>query len=108
MALTVHRAGCITLMDHPSEEFGLHEGRETQIGDRVRFAASDVFLPEIGAGSPISTGVTELEGTVIEFSDSGAKKRAYAVVEVVTRQMMVVPVRKLQSVANPPQGEATN
>lgn len=68
----------------------------TQIGDRVRFAVADVFLPGTGPGFPEPP---ELDGTVVEFSDSGDRKRAFALVEVVKRQLMVVPVEKLQKMA---------
>jgi len=70
--------------------------RETQVGDRVRFAAADIFLSGPGGLNPLDAA--ELEGTVVEFSDSGSRTRAYAVVEVVRTQMMVVPVEKLASV----------
>jgi hypothetical protein len=38
---------------------------------------------------------TEIEGTIVDFSDSGLKLRAFAVVEVVNGRTMVVPVEKL-------------
>jgi len=38
----------------------------------------------------------DLEGTVIEFSDSGAEAQVFAVVEVVRKQRMIVPVSELQ------------
>lgn len=78
-----------------------------KIGDRVRFALADIFLPgpELG-GSPASE-MTELDGTLIEFSDSGSKTKAFAVVEVVRKQMIVVPVEKLECVAGPEHGAAT-
>ncbi|HWC95650.1 MAG TPA: hypothetical protein VG456_02840 [Candidatus Sulfopaludibacter sp.] len=83
---------------HLNRHTQMNDSRETQIGDHVRFAAADVFLPGPGGGSSISGDAAELDGTVIEFSDSGSKPRAFAVVEVVRRQMMVVPVDKLQSI----------
>jgi hypothetical protein len=76
--------------------------RVTQIGDHVRFAAVDVFLPGTGAGAAPDS--EELDGTVVEFSDSGDRKRAFALVEVVRRQLMVVPVEKLHRVAGPSGG----
>jgi hypothetical protein len=39
---------------------------------------------------------SEVEGTIIDFSDSGSKPRAFAVVEVVSRQTMVIPVERLK------------
>ncbi len=37
----------------------------------------------------------ELEGTIAGFSDSGTTPQAFAVVDVVSRRMVVVPVEKL-------------
>jgi len=64
-----------------------------QVGDRVSFRFSDVFLaaPE----EPLSPD-HEMEGTVIDFSDSGNEPRWFAVVEVVRRQTFVVPVSELR------------
>lgn len=45
------------------------------------------------------------EGTIIDFSDSGKRARAYAVVEVVRRLSFVVPVEKLEAVSIPGEGE---
>lgn len=43
----------------------------------------------------------ELEGTIVGFSDSGATARAYAVVEVVRKLSLVVPVNELTLVYGP-------
>lgn len=91
--------GLFAQMNNPA---GLPDSGETQIGDRVRFAVADVFLP--GPGSAVLHDETELDGTVVEFSDSGARTRAYAVIEVIRKQMMVVPVEKLTRMANSPDG----
>ncbi len=75
-------------------------GHPTREGDRVRFRLADVFLPsaeEVLALSP----ATELEGVVVDFSDSGAESRVFAVVDVTRRQKIVIPVAKLQVVASP-------
>ena len=40
----------------------------------------------------------EVEGTVIGFSDSGLESRVYAVVEVIKRREVVVPIHKLRVV----------
>jgi hypothetical protein len=93
------------MKDPRGEEFGLPERRETRIGDRVRFAAVDVFLPGPGGASLIPEA-TEFDGMVVEFSDSGPRTRAFAVVEVVRKQMMVVPVGKLERIASPAGDEA--
>src|ERR1700680_1656805 len=71
---------------------------ETRIGDRVRFHPSSVFLtpPE----EPIvSASDADLEGTVVACSDSGSKSQVFAVVEVVRKQAVVVPVSELQIVS---------
>ena len=64
----------------------------------MRFQISDVFLPGpeelLTAPSPQS----ELEGTVVDFSDSGGTPRFFALVEVVSRRTLVVPVKKLERV----------
>jgi hypothetical protein len=73
-------------------------GHPTREGDRVRFRMADVFLPsaeEVLALSP----ATELEGVVIDLSDSGTESRVFAIVDVIRRQNVVVPVEKLQFVA---------
>lgn len=65
----------------------------------MRFRVADVFLPsaeELLALSPTA----ELEGVVIDFSDSGSTSRVFAVVDVIRRQNVVVPVAKLEVVAN--------
>jgi hypothetical protein len=41
-----------------------------------------------------------VEGTVVEFSDSGSRARYFAVVEVVTTRRVVVPVEKLSPAAD--------
>ena len=65
------------------------------------FRVSDVFLPNAEELlSPLSPD-GKVEGTIIDFSDSGSKPRAFAVVEVVSRQTMVVPVERLKLVLPP-------
>ena len=58
-----------------------------------------MFLP----GSPELFGPlapnAELEGTVVDFSDSGDRRRAFAVVEVIRKQMVVVATEKLQLIS---------
>jgi hypothetical protein len=65
------------------------------VGDKVRFRLADVFLPSPGAALPIAEEEAELEGTIIDFSDSGQKPHYFAVVEVVLTQSLIVPVAKL-------------
>jgi len=67
----------------------------TQVGDKVRFSLCDVFLPSLETVLAPLPGETVLEGTIVDFSDSGSKPRVFAVVEVVRTQTVVVPVEKL-------------
>jgi len=39
-----------------------------------------------------------MEGTIVDFSDSGLQLRVFAVIEVCGEQTVVVPVRKLRLV----------
>lgn len=67
----------------------------TEPGDRVRFRIEDVFLPNAeGVFAPLPAD-TEVEGTILSFSDSGPRLQAFAVVEVVQRQTLIVPVERL-------------
>ena len=77
------------------------------MGDKVRFSLSDVFLPSQETVLAPLPGETELEGTVVDFSDSGAKPRVFAMVDVVRKQTVVVPVDKLEIILPPgPTGSA--
>ena len=73
-------------------------GRTTEKGDRVKFAKGSIFLPDPEEIQFFPSGSDELEGTIIDFSDSGVQSKAYAVVEVVRRLSLVVPVDELQKV----------
>jgi hypothetical protein len=64
----------------------------------VRFRISDVFLPSPEGLLLVPSSGEELEGTVVDFSDSGQKARFFALVDVVRRQTVVVPVEKLERV----------
>jgi len=68
------------------------------VGDLVRFRMSDVFLPSPESVIAALLGEEEFEGVIIGFSDSGSKSRVFAVVDVVRRQSVVVPLEKLQMV----------
>jgi hypothetical protein len=59
---------------------------------------SDVFLPVPEDVLPAMVITDEVEGTVIGFSDSGIVLQAFAVIEVVRRQEVIVPVDKLRVV----------
>ena len=43
---------------------------------------------------------SEVEGTIVDFSDSGPKQRAFAVIEVVKKHTVIVPVSGLEVVEN--------
>jgi hypothetical protein len=65
-------------------------------GDRVSFRIADVFLPE---PEQVLSGLTigaRVEGTILEFSDSGNSPLTYAVVEIVQAQKVLVPVDVLR------------
>lgn len=70
-----------------------------QIGDRVRFRKADVFLPAPDAVLAVLPEELELEGTVTDFSDSGSTERAFAVVNVVRKQAIIVPLDKVQVIS---------
>ena len=75
------------------------EGRwQTREGDKVRFLVSDVFLPGPEEVLEALARDAHLEGTVVGFSDSGSERRVFAVVEVIRRQTVVVPVDRLREV----------
>lgn len=65
-------------------------------GDTVRFQVADIVLPAADDLSKALTSADELEGTVVNFSDSGLRPRVFAVVDVIARRSFVVPVEKLQ------------
>ena len=67
----------------------------TEKGDRVSFLTSDVFLPDLDELCAPWNHEAEVEGTVIDFSDSGEASRVFAVVEVLQKQTVVVPIAKL-------------
>ena len=71
------------------------------MGDQVRFAAASAFLPSRDEVLTFAPGVDELEGTIVGFSDSGLQRNAYAIVEVVRRLSLVVPVEQLHCVSAP-------
>jgi hypothetical protein len=65
----------------------------------VRFRIADVFLPGTSSQFSPNEGETELEGTIIAFSDSGSTARFFAVIEVVKTQSLIVPVEKVEVVS---------
>ena len=62
-----------------------------KVGDKVRFPVAGVFLANPVSVFPAVPGDSELEGTIIDFSDSGPKSRYFAVIEVVRTQSLIVP-----------------
>jgi hypothetical protein len=75
---------------------GLTREAPTQKGIKVRFLLSDVFLPTVDELRALLGTEKELEGTVIEFSDSGSRRNVFAIVEVLHRETLVVPTEKLR------------
>jgi hypothetical protein len=71
----------------------------TDIGSRVRFPTDSVFLPNQEEALGFASGNDEIEGIITGFSDSGVQLRAYAVVEVVRKLSLVVPVHDLRLVS---------
>ena len=59
---------------------------------------SDAFLPSAEELVVLAMPGEKVEGIVIEFSDSGSKPDYFAVVDVVRRRTVVVPVEKLEVV----------
>lgn len=62
----------------------------------MQFRIADVFLPGPEELLTAPSAQSECEGTVVDFSDSGATPRFFALVEVVTRRTLVIPVEKLK------------
>lgn len=76
---------------------------DTRKGDRVRFSLVNAYLPAPDEALRDLALQDEVEGVVIDFSDSGSTRRAFAVIEVVRRRTVVVPVQSLSLVgAEPP------
>jgi hypothetical protein len=86
-------------MGPTAHEQAAGKGTPTREGDRVRFRVTDVFLPSAEEVLKVSLA-EELEGVVVDFSDSGSTARVFAVVDVIRRQNVVVPVDKLEVVAS--------
>jgi hypothetical protein len=69
----------------------------------VVFRISDAFLPDSTVLKLAFADATELEGTVVGFSDSGNARRFFALIEVTQKKTVVVPVENLR-----PLGAAQN
>lgn len=68
----------------------------------MRFLASEVFLASQEDLVSEHPGSVEMEGVIVDFSDSGTRPRAFAVVELATGQKIVVPVEKLRTPKSAP------
>lgn len=66
-----------------------------KVGDRVSFRISDVYLPEPAEVLAKLTPEVEANGVIVEFSDSGIKPRAYAVVRITPEQVVLLAVSAL-------------
>ena len=74
------------------------EVREAQNGGRRQGPLSSlgIFLPGPGNAFPALPADTEVEGIIVDFSDSGPHSRYFAVVEVISSQSVIVPVQSLE------------
>ncbi|MEJ2009461.1 MAG: hypothetical protein P8Z30_15120 [Acidobacteriota bacterium] len=64
----------------------------------MHFRIADVFLTRPEELLKAFSSEEEAEGTVVGFSDSGSEPRAFAVVDVVRRQNVIIPTAKLRIV----------
>jgi hypothetical protein len=89
----------IALLTSPSRRATgqhLQGGNLVNEGDTVRFHAADIFLPTREDLPKSLLASDEIEGTVVDFSDSGPQPRVFAVIDVIARQSVIVPVEKLE------------
>jgi hypothetical protein len=75
------------------------EDASTNKGDRVAFRLADLYLPAPEEVLAAFSAATEVDGTVIDFSDGGGRSRVFAVVRVVQERTVVVPVDKLKLIS---------
>lgn len=68
----------------------------------MRFRISDVFLPGLAEMLADTSEAPEMEGQIIDFSDSGLEQRVFAVVRVSALRTVVVPVAQLEVVKTDP------
>lgn len=69
-----------------------------QVGDRVCFRVSEVYLPEPAEVLAKLTADLEVNGVILEFSDSGSSLREFAVVQMTPEQVVLLPVGALHLV----------
>lgn len=72
----------------------------TEKGNKVRFRLDDVFLPNVIELRTIFPEEELVEGTVIDFSDSGSRHNAFAVIEVILKRTVIILVERLEPVSN--------
>lgn len=75
----------------------------------MAFRVGDLYLPAPEEVSAAFSAISELEGTVIDFSDAGGASGVFGVVRVIKEFTVVVPVEKLRlieesGVSEPPLG----
>ncbi|MGH9621010.1 MAG: hypothetical protein ACRD45_15060 [Bryobacteraceae bacterium] len=85
---------------YPLQQVSGMESVSAEIGNRVSFRISDVYLPEPSEVLAHLSPETEANGVVVEFSDSGSNPRAYAVVRLTAEQSVLLPVTALRVVAS--------
>ena len=68
----------------------------------MRFRLSHSFLPDAERVLNALSLDSEVEGSILNFSDSGSNAKAFALVEVVRRVTVVVPSNRLESAEIPP------
>lgn len=90
-------ATCIPFL-RPAQSLGSagEEGHLIHQGDIVCFHVADIFLPAREELSQAIATVEDLEGIVMDFSDSGPLTRFFAVINVISGESVIVPVDKLQ------------
>jgi len=71
---------------------------ELQPGDRVHFAIDSVFLPPASDVLAALRPADHLVGTVTQFSGSGTREKAFAVIVLAGQKSLVVPVEKLSRI----------
>ena len=74
----------------------MNTSRTAKIGDWVRFRISEVFLPEPSEVLAKLTPEVEANGVIVDFSDSGQSRQAYAVVRITSEQAVLVSVSALR------------
>lgn len=78
---------------------------ETRRGDRVRFRLSNAFLPEAESVLKALSLDTEVDGSITDFSDSGAEANAFALVKVVRQVTVVVACGNLELFEEGPESD---